>query len=163
VVEPIDALRQAILCQTPRASVASIDSALQLGFVRIDELEELFDALPGRKKGLRPHVDGRAESGTETLVRLMARALGGRVELQVPIDGVGRVDLLVDGWLVIECDSRRYHEGWAAQLEDRRRDLALAALGYTTIRPTAEDILFRPEVVVAAIRGLLHSRRAAKA
>ncbi len=71
--------------------------------------------------------------------------------------GVGRVDMVVDGWLVIECDSREFHQGWKAQLEDRRRDLALAALGYTTIRPAAEDILYWPEVVVAAIVGLLRT------
>ena len=159
VVEPIDALRQAILCQKPRAAIATIDSALNLGFIRTDELEELFDALPERRRGLRSHVDGRAESGTETLVRLIARALGGQVEIQVFIRGVGRVDIIVDGWLVIECDSRAHHEGWSAQLEDRRRDLALAALSYASIRPAAEDILFRPEIVVAAIVGLLRLRR----
>ncbi len=157
VVEPIDALRQAVLCQRPRAAIATIDSAMHLGLIRADELDELFNALPERKRGLRYHVDGRAESGTETLVRLIARALGGQVEVQVFIAGVGRVDIVVDGWLVIECDSREFHEGWKAQLEDRRRDLALAALGYTTIRPAAEDILYRPEVVVAAIAGLLRS------
>ena len=157
MVEPIDALRQAILCQKPRAAIATIDSALNLGFIRADDLHELFGALPERKHGLRPHIDGRAESGTESLVRLIARSLGGRVEIQVSIRGVGRVDIIVDGWLVIECDSRAHHEGWEAQLEDRRRDLALAALGYTSIRPAAEDILYRPEVVVAAIKGLLWS------
>lgn len=157
VVEPIDAVRQAILCQKPRASIATIDSALHLGFIRLSELDELFEALPARVRLLRPHIDGRAESGTETLVRLMARALGAQVEIQVVVAGVGRVDIIVDGWLVVECDSREFHSGWKAQLEDRRRDLALAALGYTTIRPAAEDILYRPEVVVAAIAGLLRS------
>lgn len=155
VVEPIDAVRQAILCQKPRASIATIDPALHLGFIRQIELDELFEALPARMRLLRPHIDGRAESGTEALVRLIARALGAQVEVQVVIAGVGRVDMVVDGWLVIECDSRGYHAGWKAQLEDRRRDLALAALGYTTIRPAAEDILYRPEIVVAAIAGLL--------
>ena len=159
VVEPIDALRQAILCQEPRAAIATLDSALHLGFIRQSELDELFGALPERMRRLHPHIDHRAESGTETLVRLMARALGAHVDIQVVVMGVGRVDMIVDGWLVIECDSREYHEGWKAQLEDRRRDLALAALGYTTIRPAAEDILFRPEVVVAGIAGLLRAGR----
>lgn len=157
VVEPIDAVRQAILCQKPRASIATIDSALHLGFIRQIELDELFEALPARMRLLRPHIDGRAESGTETLVRLMARALGVQVDIQVVVAGVGRVDIVVDRWLVVECDSREFHSGWKAQLEDRRRDLALAALGYTTIRPAAEDILYRPDIVVAAIAGLLRS------
>lgn len=159
VVEPLDALRQAVICQSPHAAIASVDSALNRGIVRQDELDELFAAIPARRRGIRPHIDGRAEAGTETLVRLMVRALGGSVDLQVWIRGVGRVDMVVDGWLVIECDSRAYHSDWQTQLDDRRRDLALAALGYVRIRPAAEDILYRPEVVVAAIAGMLRVGR----
>ncbi len=78
VVEPIDAVRQAILCQEPRAAIATLDSALHLGLIRESELDELFESLPARKRLLRRHVDARAESGTETLVRLIARGLGVR-------------------------------------------------------------------------------------
>ncbi|WP_458352056.1 hypothetical protein [Pacificispira sp. HM-600] len=159
VVDALDALVQAAICQSPRAAIASIDSALNRGVVREDELDELFGALPARRRAIRPHIDGRAEAGTETLVRLMVRSLGGSVELQVRIRGVGRVDLLVDGWLVIECDSRAYHSDWQKQLDDRRRDLALAARGFVRIRPAAEDILYRPEVVVEAIAGMLRLGR----
>jgi very-short-patch-repair endonuclease len=159
VVEPLDALRQAVICQSPRAAIASVDSALNKGIVRQDELDELFAAIPARRRVILPHIDGRAEAGTETLVRLMVRALGGHVELQVRIRDVGRVDMIVDGWLVIECDSRAYHSDWQTQLEDRRRDLALAERGYVSIRPAAEDILYRPEVVVEAIAGMLRAGR----
>ena len=62
LVEPIDALADAVRCQPPRAAVASIDSALQLGVLRVDELDELFSALPARYRPLRRLVDGRAES-----------------------------------------------------------------------------------------------------
>ena len=64
------------------------------------------------------------------------------------IAGVGRVDLVLDGWLVIECDSREFHEGWMPQQRDRARDLALAALGYVTLRPWASAIMWQPETVV---------------
>lgn len=89
----------------------------------------------------------------------MARALGCRVELQVRFDGIGYVDLLIDGWLVIECDSEQFHGGWEKQKSDRARDLALAARGYTTIRPTAEAIIYRPGEVVSALQGLLEAHR----
>ncbi|WP_396641813.1 hypothetical protein [Microbacterium sp.] len=159
VVEPLDALRQAVICQSPHAAIASIDSALNCGIVRADELDEMFAVIPARRREIRQHIDGRAEAGTETLVRLMVRALGGSVDLQVRIRGVGRVDMVVDGWLVIECDSRAYHSEWQKQLDDRRRDLALAARGYVRIRPAAEDILYRPEVVIEAIAGMLRAGR----
>src|SRR5690606_27576883 len=96
----------------------------------------------------------RAQSGTETLMRLLARAMGSHVELQVYFSGVGYVDLLLDGWLVVECDSREFHEDWAQQVKDRERDLALAARGLVTLRVTAAQVLYRPDEVRAAIRGL---------
>lgn len=158
-VDVFDAVIQAIGCQDPDDAVATIDSALHLGLLREDELDELFRQVDAGKRQLRDLVDGRSEAGTETLVRLMLRAFKVTVELQVVFVGVGRVDLVVDGWLVIECDSRAHHSDWESQRRDRRRDQALAALGYCVYRPIAEDILYRPERVVAALRGLLRRPR----
>jgi very-short-patch-repair endonuclease len=154
-VDLFDALVQSAGCQSPRAFIASVDSALHLGLLHADDVDAVFAALPRRFRRLRYLVDGRAESGSETLVRLMLRALGRRAELQVVIRGVGRVDLVVDGWLVVECDSKAFHSSWDQQREDRRRDQALAALGYVVYRPIAEDILYHPDIVVAALKGLL--------
>lgn len=159
-VDAFDALIQAVECQAPRDAVATLDSALNLGVLRVDDLDELFSHVSTRRRRLRPLVDGRSESGCETLVRLMLRTLGARYDLQVRFPGVGRVDILVDGWLVIECDSKAHHSDWDAQRRDRRRDQELAARGYVVYRPIAEDILFHPEHVVAAIRGLRAGRGA---
>lgn len=154
-VEAFDALLCAVKCQDPRSAVATIDSALHLRVLRSDDLDELFDALPRRYRRLRGLVDGRAESGPETLVRLMLRALGCEIAVQVDIEGVGRVDFVVDGWLIVECDSREHHSSPQAQLVDRRRDLAAAQRGYLVIRLLAEDIMWRPEEVISALRGVL--------
>jgi very-short-patch-repair endonuclease len=159
-VEPLDALACAMRCQTPRAALATLDSALHRGIIRADELDELFRLLPRRHWVLRRLIDARAESGPETLVRLILRSLGASFEVQVVIIGVGRVDFVVDGWLIVECDSEEFHSSWEAQRRDRRRDQAAAALGYTTFRPIAEDILWHPELVRAALQGLLESHRA---
>ena len=156
----IDALIQATACQSPRAAIATLDSALYTKLLSTDDLDEIFENVPARRRVIRRLLDGRAESGPESLVRLMALALGFEVELQVRIRGVGRVDLLLDGWLIVECDSAAFHTGWESLKSDRRRDLAAAALGYTSIRPIAEDILYRPEQVIAALRGLRDARAA---
>lgn len=158
-VEAIDAVRHAILCQEPRASVATIDSALRCGVLRRDDLPELFASLPRRYRVLSRLVDERAESGPESLVRLILRRLGVRFDVQVKIRGVGRVDFLVEGWLIIECDSEEFHGGWEARRRDLRRDQAAAAMGYTTYRPIAEDIFWNQHLVVDALRGLLGRRR----
>lgn len=161
VVGIVDAAAHAVRCQSPRAAVATLDSLLHLGVLSAPELRDVFSRLPARFQVLESLVDGRAESGPETFVRLMARMLGCDIRLQVFFDGVGRVDLLLDGWLVVECDSREFHSDWGQQEVDHDRDLALAALGYGTLRLTAARIMHRPDEVFAALRGLLGQRRVA--
>ena len=144
--------------QPPRAAVATLDSLLNKRLLTPGQVSEVFAALPARHAPLEPLVDARAESGTETLVRLMARSLGCEIRIQVVFEGIGRVDLLLDGWLVVECDSREFHSDWRQQVRDRERDLALAARGYCTLRITAAMILYQPDAVLTALRAVLSSR-----
>jgi very-short-patch-repair endonuclease len=157
-VDIVDALVDAIRCQPVRAAVATIDSALQLGLIGEAELDEVFAALPFRFRIIRPLLDRRAESGAESLMRLLLRQLGLPFDVQVRVSGVGRVDFLVDGWLIIECDSHAHHASWEQQKEDRRRDQAAAAQGLFTYRAVAEDIFWHPERVLRAMQGLRDAR-----
>lgn len=154
-VEFFDALLQATICQSPRAAIATLDSALHRRLITEDDLDELFSLLPRRRRVLRGLIDGRAESGPETFVRLLLRALGLSFECQVWIPGVGRVDFVVEGWLVIECDSREFHDGWDAHAADRRRDLLLAERGYASLRPIAADIFADTAAIGRAIVAML--------
>lgn len=155
----VEAVAQSCRCQTPRAAIATLDSVWHIGLLDEGGIAEVFARLPRRYQALRGLLDRRSESGPESLVRLLVRGLGLEVDLQVTITGVGRVDLIIDGWLIIECDSEAHHSGWLARRRDSRRDLAAAALGYTTLRPIAEDIMHHPEVVARAITGLVAARR----
>lgn len=161
-VEFFDALRQAVRCQPPRAAIATLDSALHLGLLAVEDLPALFAALPQRFGILLRFLDGRAESGPETLVRLLLRSLGVQFDVQAVIPGVGRVDFLVEGWLIVECDSFAHHSDWEAQKRDRRRDQAAAARGLATYRPIAEDIMWDSGSVLAALTGLLHGAAGAR-
>ena len=154
-VELFDAVVGAVRCQPPRAALATLDSALSLGILDPDDLDDLFRVLPQRHRVLRRMIDPRAESGPETLVRLILRSLGVPFDVQVDIPRVGRVDFLVDGWLIVECDSEQFHSKWDDQRRDRRRDQAAAALGFATYRPIAEDIMWHADEVRAALAGLL--------
>lgn len=156
----VEALAQSCRCQKPREAIATLDSAWHLGLVDAVDIAAVFARLPAQYQVLRSHLDPRSEAGTETLVRLMLRGLGCSVDLQVDIPGVGRVDLVVDGWLIVECDSRAHHGTEKDQLRDRQRDLEAAKQGYVTLRLLAKDILFHPEEVVAALRGVVDSRYA---
>lgn len=136
-----DAVRHAVRCQSPRASIATLDSLLHQRLLTMNQLTRIIAELPARFATLLDLVDPSAESGPETFMRLILRSLGLRFETQVDIPGVGRVDFVVEGWLIIECDSRAHHEGWDKQVDDRRRDTEAARRGYVTIRPIAADLL----------------------
>ncbi|QKJ21235.1 DUF559 domain-containing protein [Microbacterium hominis] len=162
VTDLIEALAQATRCQDPRSAIATLDSAWHLGLVDAETLDEVFARLPHRYQVLRGLLDPSCESGPESLVRLILRALGCRYETQVKIPGVGRVDFVVDGWLIIECDSEQHHSDWVAVKRDRRRDFAAAERGYTTVRLLAEDVMWDRERITASLRRVVRTRRPAR-
>lgn len=154
-VSLLDAIRHSMRCQEPRAAIATLDSLLHHRLVTRQQIESVIAVMPARFAVLLALTDPSAESGSETFMRLMLRALGVRYETQVTIPGVGRVDFVVDGWLIIECDSKEFHQGWDQQTEDRVRDIAAARLGYVTIRPIAADILYHSARVQAAVADVI--------
>lgn len=152
-----DAVRAYVRCQSPLDVVATLDSILHQGILTVAEIDEAFAGLPARFRALRSRIDGLPESGTESLVREMLRGLGVPHELQVYLPGVGRVDFVIAGRLIVECDSKEFHSSEEQQLIDRRRDAAAARLGYPTLRLLANDIVREPEQTEYAIVGLLRS------
>jgi len=158
-VELIDALVQIVRCQEPKFALASLDSALHQGLIPPSAIAEIFAVLPREVQFLRHLVDARSEAGQETVLRFIVGRAGYEFEIQVRIDGIGRIDMIVEGCLAVEADSRQFHEGWEAQARDRTRDCELAMRGYLTLRVLYRDVMFRPERVLAAIAGLLDASR----
>jgi very-short-patch-repair endonuclease len=154
-----DALAQVIRCQHPWEAVASIDNALFRGLATEFDVYEVFASLPARHRPLQSLVDGRAEAGQETMLRLALQNAGLHVEPQVQIDGVGRVDLVVEGCIVVEADSRLAHDGWELHVRDRDRDIDAARQGYPSLRPAYQRTMNRPGDVVEAVRQLLAADR----
>jgi hypothetical protein len=145
-------LRTALDCarELPlREALVVCDAALRVG---LDEVGLRTAARLARGKGaaaVRAVValaDGRAESPIESCLRLVAGRLGD-VVAQVWIDGVGRVDLLLDGF--------EHHSDRARYREDRRRANALAVLGYTLLRFSYEDIVHHEAEVAEVIARVL--------
>jgi len=155
----IDALVQILRCQEPRFALASLDSALHQGLIPPTALSVIFAAVPREVLYLRRLVDARSEAGQETVLRFIVGQAGYEFEIQVRIDGVGRIDMIVEGCIAVEADSRQFHDGWDAHARDRTRDCELAMLGYLTLRVLYRDIMFHPERVLAAIAGLLDASR----
>lgn len=114
--------------------IASIDSAVHGGHLTVQGLDELFSRLPRSIGRFRSLVNGKSESGIESILRVAAIQRGWRVQVQVLIDGLGRVDLLIDGWLIVEADGDEFHASRAQRERDRVRDAAAVRCGMRTHR-----------------------------
>jgi hypothetical protein len=155
----------------PGRAERAVDNALAMKLVTLESLESVLGATAARGRPgsctLREILSVRGEgyvppeSELEALVVSILRTAG----LPVPekqqwvgddAAAIGRVDFLYRRErLVIEADSARHHSSWLDSQADRRRDLALAAGGYTVIRVTWRQLVDEPEKFVAAVRGAL--------
>jgi very-short-patch-repair endonuclease len=150
-----DCLRDMAWCQSPERVVAAADSAIRLGHITRAQWSRDIVALPRRLRRLLRRVDPKSESFLESIVRFRLEMLGYSPRVQVKIVGVGRVDLMLGGRLVIELDGWEFHSTREAFEEDRRRDAVLAARGYLVLRFTYRQVTQRWHEVLAAIRNYL--------
>jgi very-short-patch-repair endonuclease len=153
VVPTLVMLQHMLLQVDPATAVAALDSALRLRLLHERDREVLSARLPVHLRALVAAADRRCESGIESITRFRLQLLGLLVEPQVVIPGVGRVDLLVQGRLIVELDGREFHEGRFE--EDRVRDAEAALRRYRTLRFTWAQVLFDWPAVESAILGAL--------
>lgn len=153
----IDALTCAAECLQRREAIAAIDSALNLGLVSSAQLREAWRGLTCEP--LLDETDAAAQSGLETIVRVVALALGFRVRIQVRFSGIGVADILIEDWIVVETDGSEFHESAAPSARDRRRDARHAAAGRTPLRFRYSQVVHELPTVVAAIIGAVGSHR----
>ncbi|WP_261798961.1 endonuclease domain-containing protein [Actinomyces ruminicola] len=151
-------LARYLRCSPDReAPLMACDAALHEGHADVDAVAALLRG-PGSRQARQwlALASSRARSPLETLARLQLHDAGIPFEDGVDIPGVGEVDLLVDGRLVLELDGYTYHEDDFQFARDRRRDRELVRQGYRVARFTRKDVQLGK--VGAEIRGLLAAR-----
>jgi hypothetical protein len=154
-------VQDALICTSRTADrqqfIASLESAVHQRALARAEVPALIAALPQRFATLACELDFGAESGLETIARLRIGPLAKSVQTQVEITGIGRngrrgrVDLLINGWLVIELDGDEFHD----PAQDRIRDAVLVRLGYRVHRFGYDQIMHHWPLVEATIIELL--------
>ncbi|NOJ60240.1 DUF559 domain-containing protein [Arthrobacter sp. 260] len=159
LVGVVDVLIHALRCLPPLEAAVMVECALRRG----DTVRSfLLDQLPGDRNGTaRAVVDlvtCTAESPLEVVARILFMNAGFHVETQVPLTGVGRVDFLLEGFLVVEVDGAAYHSDRRALRRDLRRNNAVMVGGYLVLRYSYEDIMFHPDEVLWEIRQVFSGR-----
>jgi hypothetical protein len=148
---------QILRTEPPPFAIAVLDSMLKRSAMTRAEIEFAAAGLPRRLRRLLALVDPRAESGTESIVRVLLAQDGiiATPQVRVPFTDLERLDLVVGDRLVIECDSRAHHSTPADLDRDNARDLMLTALGYYLIRIRYRAAVSDPDGVVAAVRAVV--------
>lgn len=155
IVSLVQALVQVARCQGVESFFAAFESAWQLGKLTRADRVDIRAELPAGMRWLVDFARHDAGSGIESLLRLRVSRLGLRPDCQVSIVGVGRVDFVFAGYLIVEIDGRENHEGQSKRHKDLSRDAAAAALGYATLRFDYAMVVHDWPSVEAAILGRL--------
>ncbi|WP_293699011.1 hypothetical protein [uncultured Agrococcus sp.] len=138
--------------------IATVDSALHRRALNSAGLEALRRRLPARCREWLDRVNGDAEAGTESILRVACEDEGWCVQIQVSYRG-GRLDLVIDGWLCIEVDGSEFHDVGKQASRDRRRNTQLVRDGYRWHRFGYADVVHRLDETIEVIRILLRQGR----
>ncbi|MFT4029309.1 MAG: DUF559 domain-containing protein [Protaetiibacter sp.] len=154
----IDAVVLAMRCLPEREALAVLDSALHLRLVSVRQLPAIARSLPEARLHLVAWADGGAASGIETFIRFLCLVMGLRVEVQPVVPGVGRGDLEIEEFLIVEADSHEFH-GAEVTARDRRRDAGYTRAGYTPLHFRYAQLVYEPRAVAETILAAIATHR----
>lgn len=157
-----DVLLHSLHCLPELESLVMVQSAVGRSDI---ELGFLYANLPGRRNGrARAVLDlviPRSDSLLEVLANTHFRRAGLRVRRHVLIPGVGEVDFLVEGCLVVETDGSTHFEPKAVKRDQRRNNRSILG-GYLVLRYYYADVVHSPDEMVAEVLAVLELRRQGK-
>ena len=154
-----DVVLHAVVCLAPPASTAIATSAMRLHGVPLELLKcQLTGDRSGPALKALHLLDLRAESIVEVDAQHLFRSNGIGYDAQVYLPGIGRVDFLIEGFLIVEVDGFAFHSSREALRRDLGRNNASTLGGYAVLRYMPEHIWFEPERVLAEIRAVLGRR-----
>ena len=158
-------LERVLVCMPLIVSLPMLDAARNRGLYDISTLTipPTGSRLPHLKEALSLSSD-RARSILETVARLQLIDMGLTPQVGVWIEGVGEVDMIILGFIIIEVDGWAFHSSKEQREKDLKRDRELLRRGYVVLRFTYDDVMngdFAREVPVSvtALRRLVPDTR----
>ena len=154
-------LERVLVCMPLKVSLPMLDAARNRGLYDVSTLAipPSGSRLPHLREALSLSSD-RARSILETVARLQLIDMGLTPRVGVWIEGVGEVDMIILGFIVIEVDGWAFHSSKEQREKDLKRDRELLRRGYVVLRFTYDDVMngdFAREVPVSvtALRRLV--------
>ena len=154
-------LERVLVCMPLKVSLPMLDAARNRGLYDVSTLTipPTGSRLPHLREALSLSSD-RARSILETVARLQLIDMGLTPQVGVWIEGVGEVDMIILGFIVIEVDGWAFHSSKEQREKDLKRDRELLRRGFVVLRFTYDDVMngdFAREVPVSvtALRRLV--------
>jgi very-short-patch-repair endonuclease len=156
----VEALAQMLSCRGIEQFFVALESAMRRRLLDHRSLGELHSRLPRKSRWVVEFARWDADSGLESLLRLRLRALGLSLASQVQIPGVGRVDFLLAGAIVLEVDGVAGHaDGASSRHKDLVRDAVSSTYGLEALRFDYAMVVHDWPLVEAAILAALDRSR----
>ncbi|MBT2486814.1 MULTISPECIES: DUF559 domain-containing protein [unclassified Microbacterium] len=153
-----DAIVHVYFCAGEETFFAAMESALAQRKISSAARGRIRRRLPSAARWLVDFARSDADSGLESLLRLRRHMLGIRLDCQVVIPTVRRVDFVLDDRLILEVDGKANHAHPDHRHRDLVRDAVASALGYETLRFDYAQIVYSwasvEMAVVAAVTRL---------
>jgi very-short-patch-repair endonuclease len=151
-----DVVIHALTCLTEVDAIAVAQSAMKVfGVPRAILESELSADYYGNARKRLAKADGISESVPEISARLLFESVGLDFVRQARVEGVGRVDFLVNGWLIVEVNGYAFHSSREDWRKDMARLNAAQLMGYGTLSYAPEQIWNTPRQVVEEIHRML--------
>ncbi|GAC1490429.1 MAG: hypothetical protein NVS2B15_09150 [Pseudarthrobacter sp.] len=155
-----DTVIHGLTCLAEVDAIAMAQSAMaQHGLLRADLEAELTAKYYGPARRRLAKADGLSESVPEISARLLFESAGLPFSRQVQIPGVGRVDFLIDGWLIVEINGFQFHSSRAAWRKDMTRSNVAQTQGYAVLSYAPEQVWNSPDMVLQEIEAVLKRGR----
>ncbi len=148
-------------CLDEEWHLAAVDAALNRGVILLGDVAGFTRTSRERREFLLAFADARAEAPGETIARVRLARAGFSVRPQAYVEGAGRVDLEVDGLLILQVDGYEPHSSKRAFVRDRRGSRAVIRAGRPQLSYAASELLgeYSPDLV-GEVRDALNSWRA---
>lgn len=157
-VSAVDALLSVLRCLPPDDALASVESALRLGYLDERDFEILWSFAPQWARRILARRDSGAQSGLETHTRLKLIDAGHAVRTQVRVIGTSPLDLLVDECVGVETDGHKWHAD--RFMKDRTKDIVVEGAGIRVLRIGGPHIFETWPQTLATIERMIRDARA---
>ena len=154
-----DVLIHALHCLPELEALVMVQCAVGRGDISMAFLRgKLTGNRNGRARSVLDMVIPRADSLLEVLANTTFYRAGLRVRRHVEIPGVGEVDFLIEGILVVETDGESHLQPRQVK-KDRVRNNATVVAGYLFLRFGYDLVVHHPERMMAQVLAVLEQWR----